>query len=116
MFLLSFKGKRNGLERKARKRGGKATKRGLSREQVPVLVARDRAGATMDCVLDAMDTVTLSAALKPFITKDVVRYRFFPDGGSSGGEVRLAFEDTGIAIQINWLTGSIRVSSGRTGQ
>ena len=72
VFLLSFKGKRNGLERKARKRGGKATKRGLSHEQVPVLVARDRAGATMDCVLDAMDTVTLSAALKPFITKDVV--------------------------------------------
>jgi transposase-like protein len=72
VFLLSFKGKRSGLERKARKRGGKAAKRGLSHEQVPVLVARDRAGVTMDCVLDAMDTVTLSAALKPYITKDVV--------------------------------------------
>jgi hypothetical protein len=51
MFLLSFKGKRSGLDRKARKRGGKATQRGLSHEQVPVLVARDRdrdrAGATM---------------------------------------------------------------------
>jgi transposase-like protein len=72
VFLLSFKGKRSGLERHARKRGGKAAKRGLSQEQVPVLVARDRAGVTMDCVLEAMDTVTLSAALKPFITKDVV--------------------------------------------
>lgn len=72
MFLLSFKGKRSGLDRKARKRGGKAAKRGLSHEQVPVLIARDRAGVTMDCVLKAMDMTGLSAALKPFLTKDVV--------------------------------------------
>lgn len=72
MFLLSFKGKRSGLDRKARKRGGKATQRGLSHEQVPVPVARDRAGATMDCVLKATDMATLSAALKPFLMKDVV--------------------------------------------
>jgi transposase-like protein len=72
MFLLSFKGKRSGLTRKARKRGGKAAQRGLSHEQVPVLVARDRAGVTMDCVLKAMDKATLSATLKPFVGKDVV--------------------------------------------
>ncbi len=72
MFLLSFKGKRSGLDRKARKRGGKATQRGLSHEQVAVLVARDRAGATMDCVLKATDIAALSAALKPFLMKDVV--------------------------------------------
>jgi transposase-like protein len=53
MFLLSFKGKRSGFDRPSRKRGGKAAKRGLSHEQVPVLVARDRAGVTMDCVLKA---------------------------------------------------------------
>jgi hypothetical protein len=72
VLAVSFTGKRNGLDRKARKRGGKATQRGLSHEQVPVLVARDRAGATMDCVLKAMDMATLSVALKPFLTKDVV--------------------------------------------
>ena len=37
--------------RKARKRGGKATKRGLSDEQVPVLVATDRSGTTVSAVL-----------------------------------------------------------------
>lgn len=72
MFLLSFKGKRSSFDRPSRKRGGKAAKRGLSQEQVPVLVARDRAGATMDCVLKGMDMATLSAALKPFVAKDVV--------------------------------------------
>ena len=39
---------------------------------VQVLVARDRAGATMDYVQKAMDMATLSVALKPFLTKDVV--------------------------------------------
>ena len=71
MFLLSFKGQRT-LPRKARKRGGKAAKRGLSHEQVPVLVARDRAGVTADCVLKATDATTLAAALKPFVPADLV--------------------------------------------
>ena len=60
MFLFSFKGQRT-LPRQARKRGGKAAKRGLSDEQVPVLVARDRAGVTADCVLKATDAATLAA-------------------------------------------------------
>jgi hypothetical protein len=71
-FLLSFKGKRSGLGRPPRKRGGKASRRGLSQEQVPVLVARDRSGATIDCVLKRSDQACLSAALKPFIAKDSV--------------------------------------------
>ena len=71
-FLLSFKGKRQGLDRAPRKRGGRASKRGLSIEQVPVLVARDRSGATMDCVVATANNVTLSAALKPFIPLDTV--------------------------------------------
>ena len=35
-------------------------------------MARDRAGATMDCVLKAVDALALSAALKPVLAKDVV--------------------------------------------
>src|SRR3954447_14604224 len=50
-ILESFKGKRSDLPRPARKRGGKAVKRGLSREQIPILVARDRTGHTTDAVL-----------------------------------------------------------------
>ena len=52
-FLESHKGER-GLK-SPRKRGGKAKKRGLSSEQIPVLIARDRNGQT------------LSEALKPII-------------------------------------------------
>jgi len=71
MFLLSFKGKRSGLHRKARKRGGKATQRGLSHEQVPVLVALDRAGATMDCVLKAMSLFQYEMSLKGWRTSNM---------------------------------------------
>ena len=42
-FLQSEKGNRN-LERKPRKRGGKAIKRGISNEQVAVIASCDRSG------------------------------------------------------------------------
>lgn len=50
MYVLkSQKGARR-LERPARKRGGRPGKRGISREQVCVLEARDRSGRTIDAV------------------------------------------------------------------
>ena len=50
MFLLeSQKGSRK-LDRPARKRGGAAKKRGISRELDCILVARDRSGQTVDAV------------------------------------------------------------------
>jgi transposase-like protein/IS1 family transposase len=46
-FLYSEKGKRGITGRKPRKRGGKSKHRGISKEQVCVLVARDRTKATI---------------------------------------------------------------------
>jgi transposase-like protein len=63
-ILESFKGKRSGLPRPARKRGGKAAKRGLSREQIPVLVARDRTGRTTDAVLPTLSPSAITDALQ----------------------------------------------------
>ena len=62
-ILESFKGKRKGLPRAARKRGGKAAKRGLSEEQIPVMVARDRSGATIDAVLPRLNAANIATAL-----------------------------------------------------
>ncbi len=45
-ILESFKGRRSGLTRKARQRGGKARHPGAFSDNIPVLVARDRFGAT----------------------------------------------------------------------
>jgi len=49
-FRESFKGKKLS-HRKPRKRGKEVSMRGLSAEQIPVVVARDRAGQTCDAVL-----------------------------------------------------------------
>ena len=79
-ILESFKGKRSGLPRKSRKRGGKASKRDLSAEQIPVIVARDRSGATSDAVLPRLDADSLTAALGGSITRPAV---LCCDGGSA---------------------------------
>jgi transposase-like protein len=59
-------------DRKARKRGGKAKKRGLSDEQVPVLIAADRSGVTISAILPSVSGVTLTAALQPVIDTDAL--------------------------------------------
>src|SRR5450759_129017 len=79
-ILESFKGKRAGLPRPARKRGGKASKRGLSSEQIPVIVARDRTGATLDAVLPRLDAASMTAALGNTITRPA---ELCCDGGSA---------------------------------
>ncbi len=70
-FLESFKGRRN-LPRPARQRGGKAAKRGLSDEQIPVLIARDRTTATTDAVLESANTQAVRAVLEPILDPDAV--------------------------------------------
>lgn len=71
-FLRSCKGQRHGLGRAPRKRGGTARQRGLGDEQVPVLVARDRAGGTANFVLDAATAAVIGGALKPILPADTV--------------------------------------------
>lgn len=68
-ILESFKGNRRDLPRASRKRGGKAIKRGLSVEQIPVMVARDRSGATIDAVLPRLDAASIMAALGNVVTR-----------------------------------------------
>jgi transposase-like protein len=67
------KGQRN-LGRKARKRGGHATQRGISDEQIGVRVARDRSGQTLDFVTGngPLTRPLLTAALKPVLDVDAL--------------------------------------------
>jgi len=69
-FRESHKGERGLIHPK--KRGTKASKRGLSSEQVPVLVARDRSGQTLIFQLSKVNRHTVTAVLKPVISKDTV--------------------------------------------
>ena len=71
-FLESQKGRRQGLSRAPRKRGGKASQRGLSAEQTAVLICRDRTGNTADFILEKADKAHIGAVLKPLLAADVI--------------------------------------------
>ena len=70
-FLESSKGQR-ALLRQARRRGGKASQRGVSKSQVPVLMVRDRAGATANIIVARTTAAELSAALAPMLPQDTI--------------------------------------------
>jgi transposase-like protein len=74
MFLLeSQKGSRH-LTRPARSRGGKAHRRGISHEQVCILVARDRNGRTLDFVTGRgqLTKASLHQCLLPMLDPDIL--------------------------------------------
>jgi transposase-like protein len=58
--------------RRPRRRGEPASKRGLSGEQVPALIARDRAGHTVDAVLPDLGAEAIEAVLGPVVAGDAV--------------------------------------------
>jgi len=70
-FLESEKGNHH-LKRKPRKRGGKASQRGVSSEQTAVLVARDRNGNTLDAILFKSNQKTLAEVMLPVVDKDAL--------------------------------------------
>jgi transposase-like protein len=87
-FLRSRKGSRE-LDRPARKRGGKAKKRGLSDEQVPVLIARDRTNTTTDQILVDRSAQSITAVLGPIVDTSAIlvsdgahAYRAFANGAN----------------------------------
>lgn len=70
-FIESFKGQRKGLPRPAKVRGTKAVKPGLSKEQIPVLVARDRSsGATLSAVIASRKAKDIGEKLSPVLSDD----------------------------------------------
>lgn len=70
-FLHSDKGRRH-LNRPARRRGGKASTRGLAPDLVPVLVARDRSGQTANLILSSTTGAAMAKALRPLLPADTI--------------------------------------------
>src|ERR1700735_1915301 len=68
-ILESFKGRWSDLPRKARKRGGTARHAGLYQDNIPILVARDRNGATFDAILAQVDGASVGLALAGVVTQ-----------------------------------------------
>lgn len=70
-FPSSCKGQRH-LDRPPRKRAKQIHVRVTGKDQVPVLVVRDRSGATEDFKLTATDTVTMKPILRQILAKDTI--------------------------------------------
>jgi transposase-like protein len=70
-FPYSCKGQRE-LDRPARKRGKQIHTRGTGKDQVPVLVVRDRTGATADFKLTADNAETIKLPLGNLLAKDAI--------------------------------------------
>ena len=70
-FLESQKGSRH-MNRRPRKRSGKASKPGRSREQICVLVARDRGGQTTDFILPTFSAEVVDGLLSLVMDRDAM--------------------------------------------
>lgn len=104
-FPYSCKGQRH-LDRPPRKRGKQIHMRGTSKDQVPVLVVRDRSGATADFKLTAADTVTMEPLLRAMLAKDAILC-------SDGGPVyRSVAHQLGVTHRPVNLAAGIRVIAG----
>ena len=101
-FLRSRKGERK-LARPARRRGGKASRRGISSEQVPVVMAADRSGSTVSAVLPKVTSGELKEFLGPRMNKDVL---LVSDGNNCYPPVA---RDLGISHEIINLSAGERV-------
>lgn len=105
MYILeSEKGARN-LGRPPRKRGGAASQRGTSFEQVCVLVARDRTGQTLDFITGKgpVTKAQLKRCLPGVIDKDVLLVT------DSNASYRYFARDTGVSHKAINLSAGVRV-------
>ena len=100
-FLRSNKGQCPG--RKPRKRGGRASSKQRGEDLVPVLVVRDRSGATADFLLEAVSKDCLSQALKPRIQGDAI---LCTDGSAA---MAAAAKDLGVQHEAMNLSAGERV-------
>jgi len=104
-FPLSFKGSRQ-LPRPAHRRGHAIHQRGTGHEQVPVLVLRDRHGATTDFKLSSASQIEEAPILAHVVASDAV---LCTDGSAS---LRSAARQAGIAHRALNLSAGVRVLAG----
>lgn len=104
-FPLSFKGSRQ-LPRPPHCRGHAIRERGTGGEQVPVLVLRDRHGATTDFKLTAATQLEEAPILGQVVAPDAV---LCTDGGAS---LKAAARQVGIAHRALNLSAGVRILAG----
>ncbi|MCZ6804304.1 MAG: GspH/FimT family pseudopilin [Proteobacteria bacterium] len=57
----------------------------------------------------ASSSLSIITARSEQISENEGRIRFFPDGSSTGGQIKLAFKKKEYLIDVNWLTGKVKI-------
>jgi len=55
-------------------------------------------------------TLTLTTAQSEQISDNIGAIRFFADGSSTGGRIKLGYKRSEYLIDVNWLTGKVTIN------
>lgn len=66
-------------------------------------------GATRSIEIPASLDIRLYTARRELVDESRGSIRFFPDGSSTGGHVRLARGGQGLNVNVDWLTGRVYI-------
>ncbi len=54
-------------------------------------------------------TLSLTTAESEMLAEQRGAIRFFPDGSSTGGQIRLRYRQSDYVVDVNWLTGQVTI-------
>lgn len=63
---------------------------------------------TLTLPIDA--SLSLITAKSEQLSENEGQVRFFPDGSSTGGQIKLAYKDQEYFIDVHWLTGRVKIT------
>ena len=55
-------------------------------------------------------TLSLITAESEQLSRHEGQIRFFPDGSSTGGQIKLAYKDQEYFVDVHWLTGRVKIT------
>jgi len=55
-------------------------------------------------------SLSLITAKSEQLSEKAGQVRFFPDGSSTGGQIKLAYKDQEYLIDVHWLTGRVKIT------
>jgi len=59
--------------------------------------------------LDPRFTLSLFTATEERVGSSAGSFRFYPDGTSTGGRVRVSFGDRQYDVLVNWISGAVKI-------
>lgn len=99
--------------------GSASTRSILTRSDVRVIVdpVTNEVSTTGEDPIDIPERISVEivTAKSEVVGDSLAAIRFFPEGGSTGGSIRLSDDEDFILIEVDWLTGRVSIIEGQDG-